>query len=143
MSGLATIRAFGWSAANQEIHNDLLDASQEPAYLLAMVQQWLASVLDFTAVVLAVLITTLAVNLRTSSEFTGVALISVVLFTYMIRSVVTFWTTAEICIGAVSRIEGFSKTVKPENLAAEIQLPPKDWPQRGKVEFESISASYE
>lgn len=78
LSGLAHIRAFQWQSDNLAKANDLLDISQKPFYLLFMIQRWLTLVLDLTCAGLAFLVVTLAVQLRTSPGFTGVALVNII-----------------------------------------------------------------
>lgn len=82
LSGLATLRAFGWQQENQMLNDELLDASQRPFYLLYMIQRWLTLILDLISASLAVVVVTIAVEMRTSSSpgFTGVALVSIINF---------------------------------------------------------------
>lgn len=122
----------------------LLDTSQKPFYLLYMIQQWLSFVLDVVAMGLALVITGLAVQLRevVSPGFTGVALVTVIQFNITLQSLVTWWTTLETSIGAVSRVRTFTTKTESENLPGETVTPPKAWPSQGLVEFRNIQASY-
>ncbi|MCJ1404727.1 hypothetical protein MMC11_007953 [Xylographa trunciseda] len=142
LSGLATIRAFGWSEANCELNIKLLDSSQQPAYLLIIIQRWLNLVLDLLATVLGVVVVFLAVRFQASSGFTGVALINVMSLNTMLKEIIMKWTTIETSIGAISRVKSFSEMTTSENLPHETQVPPKDWPQNGIIEIHNISASY-
>lgn len=45
LSGIATIRAFGWQGALLEENLGLLDFSQKPYYLLFFIQRWLTLVM--------------------------------------------------------------------------------------------------
>jgi ATP-binding cassette, subfamily C (CFTR/MRP), member 1 len=76
LSGLSTIRAFGWQEASSEANIKHLDSSQRPYYLLYCVQRWLALVLDLIVAALAFIVVALAVNLResTSPGLLGVSL---------------------------------------------------------------------
>lgn len=67
LSGLITIRAFGWEAQFQNKNAALLDNSQRPYYLLYCVQRWLTLVLDLIVGAEAVLVVGLAVGLRHST----------------------------------------------------------------------------
>jgi ATP-binding cassette subfamily C (CFTR/MRP) protein 1 len=80
LSGLVTIRAFGWADNFKELNLKLLDVSQKPYYLLFCVQRWLALVLDLIVAGLAVILMILVVKLRTdiSGGFVGLALLNVV-----------------------------------------------------------------
>lgn len=64
LSGLCTIRAFGWAGDFEEKNLMLLDTSQKPYCLLLCIQRWLALILHLMVGVLAVLIVTLIVILR-------------------------------------------------------------------------------
>ena len=142
LSGLATIRAFGWSEANCERNNKLLDASQQPAYLLVMVQRWLNLVLDLLATALGLVVVFLAVQFQASSGFTGVALINLMSLDTMLKQVIMKWTELETSIGAVSRVKSFSETIASEHLPSERQVPPRNWPQHGNIDIDKVSASY-
>jgi ATP-binding cassette, subfamily C (CFTR/MRP), member 1 len=64
LGGLATIRAFGWENDSQVHNNELLDSSQQPFYLLFMIQRWLTLVLDLVAMGLALIVVGLAFKIR-------------------------------------------------------------------------------
>lgn len=164
LSGLATIRAFGWQQDERDLNLRLLDTSQKPFYLLFMIQQWLTLVLDLVSMGLALIVTGLAVKLRdvVSPGFTGLALVQIIGFNIMLQSLVIWcesqyrWysgfgniadgsvlgTLLETSIGAVSRVKTFATDTQSEALPAEIVLPPEDWPARGLIEFRGVSASY-
>lgn len=66
LSGLATLRAFGWQQENHALNNELLDSSQKPVYLLYMIQNWLTLVMDFISMGLALVVVGLSLKLRDS-----------------------------------------------------------------------------
>lgn len=66
LSGLATLRAFGWQEPNKLLNNYLLDSSQRPAYLLYMIQRWLTLVMDFISMGLALVVVGLSLKLKQS-----------------------------------------------------------------------------
>jgi ATP-binding cassette subfamily C (CFTR/MRP) protein 1 len=68
LSGLATLRAFGWQAANEALNNELLDDNQRPVYLLYMIQRWLTLVMDFISMGLALVVVGLSLKLRDSAS---------------------------------------------------------------------------
>lgn len=144
LSGLATIRAFGWQHALEEKHRALLDQSQKPFYLLFAVQRWLTLVLDLIVAAIAVILITLVVKLRGSMDpgFVGVALLNVILFSQSIKMLLTFWTNLETHIGSISRIKSFTADTEVENLPNERMSPPPDWPDRGAIKFTDVSAEY-
>ncbi|RDW71555.1 hypothetical protein BP6252_08118 [Coleophoma cylindrospora] len=144
LSGLSTIRAFGWQQAERDLNLELLDTSQKPFYLLFMIQRWLTLVLDLVSMGLALVVTGLAVKLRhvVSPGFTGVALVNIIDFGQTLQSLVLWWTVLETSIGAVSRVKTFDEKTPREALPAEINTPPEDWPGYGRVEFNEVSAYY-
>jgi ABC-type multidrug transport system fused ATPase/permease subunit len=63
LSGLVTIRAFGWGTNFEEQNLALLDKSQKPYYLLFCIQRWLGLVLDLMVTALAIILMVLVVKL--------------------------------------------------------------------------------
>jgi ATP-binding cassette subfamily C (CFTR/MRP) protein 1 len=143
MEGLATFRAFGWAEDAIALNNSLLDASQRPAYLLAMIQRWLGLALQLVVAGLAVVFVTLATQLRSNSAFTGASLVTLMSFGDQLSLLVEQYTLLETSIGAVSRLKTFSEKVVSENLAEEDVIPPREWPLEGSIEINGVSASYE
>ena len=92
----------------------------------------------------AVLLVTIAVEFQGSSDagLIGLALVSLVGFTQILKQLVTNWTLLETSAGAVSRIRSFTAEVESENLPDECQNPPKNWPSEGAIEFQDITASH-
>lgn len=144
LSGLATIRAFGWAKPSLDLNHELVDKSQQPFYLLLMVQQWLTLVLNLVTAALAVLIVGLAVRLRGSVSvgLTAVSLIQLITLAENLKVLIQFWTSLETSIGAVARIKNFSEETPDERLPGEDREPPADWPARGAIEIRGLSASY-
>ncbi|KAF2119372.1 P-loop containing nucleoside triphosphate hydrolase protein [Lophiotrema nucula] len=144
LSGLATVRAFGWQSFLEEKARALLDRSQRPFYLLFAVQRWLTLVLDLVVAAVAVLLIILVVALRgkLSAGYVGVALLNVILFSQTVKLLISFWTQLETHIGSVARIKTFTTDAISENLVGEDQTPPPNWPHEGKIEFRDITACY-
>lgn len=144
LSGLATIRAFGWQRALDEKNRELLDQSQKPFYLLFAIQRWLTLILDLMVAAMAVLLIVLVVTLREkiSPGFVGVALLNVILFSQSIKMLLTFWTNLETHIGSIARIKTFTANTTAEHLTDETQIPPPQWPQSGAIEFKNVVAEY-
>lgn len=144
LSGIATIRAFGWQDKLNDRNHELLDRSQRPFYLLFAVQRWLTLVLDLVVAAIAVLLMVLVVALRGTMAAGGVglALLNVIQFSQNIKLLVTFWTNLETHIGSVARIRSFTETAVPEDQPDENQEPPPGWPSAGAIEFDNLSAAY-
>jgi ABC-type multidrug transport system fused ATPase/permease subunit len=108
-----------------------------------MVQSWLNLVLDVVVMIIAAVLTTLAVRLHSSSGFAGASLVTLMSFGENLSGIVIFYTKLETSMGAIARLKTFNETVKPEDKDDEDIVPPEQWPEHGVVEFKGVSASYE
>ncbi|KAH8805144.1 ABC multidrug transporter [Xylogone sp. PMI_703] len=144
LSGLATIRSFGWGRALEKKSLQLLDESQRPFYQLFAVQRWLTLVLDLLVAGIAILLIVLVVTLRgtLTAGFVGVALLNVILFSQSIKLLITFWTNLETHIGSIARIKAFTTDAASEDLPSETEIPTQTWPAKGSIEFKNVSAAY-
>lgn len=144
LSGVASIRAYGWTDEYRRRNREALDTSQRPYYLLFCIQRWLNLVLDILVALLAVMLVGIATGLRGkgSLEFLGVALFNIVGFSRSLQQLITQWTGLETAIGAVSRIRSYVMRTKPESSGPETDTISKDWPKNGGIEFVDVSASY-
>lgn len=144
LSGLPTIRAFGFEQDAMKHTIGLLEASQQPFYLLLCVQRWLGFVLDSIIACLVILIVVFALKVGSSvtAGLTGAALVTVIACNQTLANLVESWTMMETCLGAVQRIKEFSeqKPSQPEN--NEREVPFEGWPDQGCVEFNNYSGSY-
>lgn len=143
IKGITTIRAFRWDPLDTQRNNTLLDTSQRPAYLLAMIQQWLTTTLQLIVMGMAVFLTGLATQLRVGAGLTGASLVTLLTFSESISNLIRSYTMLETSLGAVSRLRTFSETVKPEDFPGEDIEPEEDWPRCGRIEMKDVSASYE
>ncbi|KAH7237781.1 P-loop containing nucleoside triphosphate hydrolase protein [Fusarium redolens] len=144
VAGLATLRAFGWRDALEKKHHNLLDQSQRPFYLLYAAQRWLTLVLDLFVTVIAVLVVVLVTQLRgvLPTGLIGVALVNIIQFSQHLKLLMTFWTTLETHIGAISRIKSFTSNTACEHEPQEKEQPPPLWPSKGQIVFDNVSAGY-
>ncbi|KAK5651320.1 hypothetical protein OQA88_12616 [Cercophora sp. LCS_1] len=144
LSGLATVRAFGWQDTLKDKNRALLGRSQRPFYLLFAVQRWLTLVLDLIVAAVAVLLAVLVVTLRgtVSAGGVGLALLGVIQFSQNIKLLVTYWTMLETHIGSVARVRSFTETTVSEEQPGEKNLPPPDWPAAGAIEIKKLTASH-
>lgn len=144
VTGLATLRAFGWRGALEKKHHELLDRSQRPFYLLYAVQRWLTFVLDMFVTAIAVLVLVIVVQLKDvlPTGLIGVALVNIIMFSQHLKLLMTFWTNLETQIGAISRIRSFTSQTASEHEPQEKEEPPPTWPSKGAIVFENVSAGY-
>ncbi|KAL4875611.1 P-loop containing nucleoside triphosphate hydrolase protein [Aspergillus karnatakaensis] len=142
LKGIATLRAFGFLPEDIRKNAHLLNTSQRPAYLLLMIQEWLNLVLNLVVMVIAAVLTTLAVQLQSSSAFAGASLFSLMSFGDSLSGIVTEWTKLETSIGAIARLKTFNETVAPEDREEEDIVPDESWPEQGLVQLNGVSARY-
>lgn len=142
IKGLATYRAFGWTADGIQVNDVLLDTSQRPTYLLAIVQRWLLFSLQTVVTLLAIAVVAMATQMRSSTALTGAGIITLMTFGDILNYIIRWFTQLETSIGAVSRIKSFSENVVPETAESENQIPPEEWPSSGHIELRNVSASY-
>lgn len=145
LSGLITIRSYSWTRPYTSKCIDLMDASQKPYYLLLCIQRWLVLVLDLVVAGLAVVIVGMAVGLRSrvNPGFLGLALVNMMSLSHALTALVQHWTNLETSLGAIARIKDFAENTpvegSPEQSSGHIDA---EWPTRGALSFEGVSASY-
>ncbi|EHA25711.1 hypothetical protein ASPNIDRAFT_190013 [Aspergillus niger ATCC 1015] len=146
LSGLVTIRAYGWQDSYTRRNLHKINESQKPFYALLSVQQWLGLMLDLVAAGIAVVLATIAVMTKgsTDSGLIGLALINIVGFGSAIKKLIVFWAQLETSVGAVSRVRSFVGRVGSEHKDGERNegsVGP-NWPERGELVFDAVVASY-
>ena len=163
ISGIVTIRAFGWQARSAEKNQRLLRDSQRPYYLLFCAQRWLTFAVNMMITVFAILLVTFSTQLREQigPGYIGVALSNILAFNFTAQAVIESWVQLEVSLGAVARIRAFTasmeseddqvsrqlKELKPEKQmktigSEDLALLDKSWPARGQIDFEQLCASY-
>ncbi|KAM0274379.1 hypothetical protein ACHAQH_007916 [Verticillium albo-atrum] len=142
IKGISTFRAFGWTDKNVTHNQQLLNTSQRPSYLLAMIQRWLSLTMEILVVVVAIIIVSLATQTGGNSGFTGASLVTLMSLSDVITWLIRNYTALETSIGAVSRIKTFSEKVMSEKREHEDVEPPAEWPQAGNIDLKDVSASY-
>lgn len=150
LSGLVTIRAFGWQHHSKDKGLDLLDDSQRPYYLLMMIQRWLSLVLDLTIAGLAIVVVGLAIGLSrrdggggVSAGFAAVALVNLISLGSNVKVLVVCWTLAETSMGALVRIKQYEHDFRSEDEEGVPPVePPSEWPVTGDIKIRNITAAY-
>lgn len=144
LAGLITIRSFGWADNYIKKNCQLINESQKPYYLLFCIQRWLILVLDLVVAGLALVLVGMAVGLRSriNPGFLGLALVSMMDLSHSLTNLVQFWTSLETSLGAIARIKDFSENTPVEETLNEHLNLDANWPSRGDLSFESVSASY-
>ncbi|GMF79777.1 unnamed protein product [Aspergillus oryzae] len=141
--GITTIRAFGWTTQKLEHNHYLLDQSQRPSYLLGVIQFWLLLTANLITTGIATSLTVLATQLRTDPGFTGASAVTLMTFSGLVTIFIRDYTAFETSLGAVSRLKSLSDNVKAEAREGEDLHPDEQWPKKGSIEIERLSASYD
>jgi ABC-type multidrug transport system fused ATPase/permease subunit len=144
LEGLSTIRAFGWANDAQMMEIDRLDRSQRPYYLLYCLQRWLSLVLDLMVAAVGIVVVALATRVpgQSSGAAIGIALNNILGFNQSLRVLVESWTQLETSLGAIARLRNFELTTPPEDKPEERETPPAAWPDKGRIDFKDLTASY-
>ncbi|THX67803.1 P-loop containing nucleoside triphosphate hydrolase protein [Aureobasidium pullulans] len=141
VSGLTTIKSFGWSESYRETNIRLLQASQIPYYLLASAQNWLSLVLNLVVAGLATLVVSIAFSLSgLDSGYFGLALTGIMDLGFYFEVLITSWTSLETSLGAIARMNQFVRGMPKEE---KDEVPPSSsWPAQGELWIENLTASY-
>ncbi|GAB1311376.1 Multidrug resistance protein MDR [Madurella fahalii] len=144
LSGVVTIRAYGWKDEYTGRNIDQINMSQKPFYAFLSVQRWLGLVLDLVVAGIAVILAVICVEARgqVNKELIGLALVNIVGFGGGLKELITYWTQLETSVGAVSRVRSFVTNVESEHRPSETASVPPDWPARGGIEYDDVTASY-
>lgn len=144
LEGLTTIRAFGWQEAFKTTSSKYLDSSQQPYYLMYCIQRWLTLVLQLLIGGMAVVVVGLAVGIRstTNAGNLGIALTTILSFNTNVQFLLTWWTTLETSLGAISRTRSFEQETPREDRPGENMVTSEHWPERGEIVLRDVSATY-
>ncbi|KAM3520142.1 hypothetical protein MY4038_009535 [Beauveria bassiana] len=143
-AGMQHLRAFRWQETFMKECCRLVDRMQKPYYALLSVQQWLALVLDISTCFIATILIAVSTTLPNSTSDTsvGLALINLISFSIMTSALIRVWVALETCLGGLARIRTFCATTPQETDGPSCSPVPEQWPSSGRIEIESISASY-
>ncbi|KAL1878148.1 hypothetical protein Daus18300_002064 [Diaporthe australafricana] len=142
--GITTLRAFACTHQHIDRNHFLLDQSQRPAYLLAMIQRWLYCMLSLSVAVIATALVALITQIPgVSSGLSGASLTTLMVLSESLSDIVKFYAKLETSIGAVARLSTFSRETKKEKAQEGGRNPGEGWPRRGQVEMCNIWASYD
>ncbi len=142
VSGLVSIRAFGWQSLFQARNSQSLDESLRPLYLLFCLQRWLRLVLDLIMSTIAVSIIGLAARRSgaMSSADAGVALNLILVANSTLISLVHSWAGLEMSLGAVARIRETDLHAPREDMPGEDMVPDAAWPRKGDISLNNVTA---
>ena len=139
LSGLPTIRAFGWFPYQLARNDVLLDDSQRPSYLLAMAQQWLMLTMNVLVMILATILVVLSTKLRSSAGNVGAGLVTLITLGGTQTTIIIAYTGLETSLGAITRLKTFGEETEQED--QEDVKPGREWPKNGIVQLQGVEAS--
>ncbi|KAJ8062552.1 hypothetical protein OCU04_009079 [Sclerotinia nivalis] len=144
LNGLSSIRVLRWEDQFTNSMIERVEKSQVPCYLLYCAQRWLQLVLDLIVAALAIIVITLAIKLRKSTDpgSLGLSLNNILSFNETLTFLLQYWTQLEVSLGAVSRTREFSNQTPSEPNPTSPIPPQKTWPEHGNIEIKNLSASY-
>ena len=139
-----TIRAFGWQERMKSLAICRLNVSQQAFYTLLCLQRWLNIVIDLIVAGLAIGTIALAVMMRGSMTGgdIGVALNVVLVTNTTLLRLVESWATLETSLGAISRMKAMERDTPIEALPHETAVPGVNWPSKGGMVLEKLTAFY-
>jgi ABC-type multidrug transport system fused ATPase/permease subunit len=91
-----------------------------------------------------IVVVTLATRVpgQSSGAAIGIALNNILGFNQSLRVLVESWTQLETSLGAIARLRNFELTTPPEDKPEEREMPPAAWPDKGRIDFKDLTASY-
>ncbi|KAI5839654.1 P-loop containing nucleoside triphosphate hydrolase protein, partial [Morchella snyderi] len=149
-TGLPTLRAHSATSHLTTQVTTALNTSQQPVYLLYCVQVWLNLVLDLLVAGLALTIIAIAVGRRglLSTSAVGLALVNITTLGETLKSLVVSYTALETSLGAIARLESFSRTTPQEDdnpapsSSSDPKPPPPPTHGPPAINFHAVSATY-
>ncbi|KAI0156771.1 putative ABC transporter [Xylariaceae sp. FL1272] len=143
IDGIETIRAFGWSDRAICSNVERIEQAQRPEYLSLSLQRWLNLVLDLLTAAISTILIAATVSLRgkISGGQIGAAMNVLMVTGTTLPRFVESWTALETSLGSVARLKTLEETVPPEEQET-VYLEPPNWPSKGQIKFDNITASY-
>ena len=124
-------------------NNSLLDDSQRPSYLLAMVQQWLMLTMNVVVAIVAIILIVVAIEERSSAGNVGAGLVTLITLGSTLSTIINAYTGLETSLGAITRLKSFREETEREDGDSEDVVPDKSWPMSGRVQMQNLNASYD
>lgn len=142
LKGAATLRALGWTSTNVYHNRDLLDDSQRPLYLLAMVQRWLFLALSIIVAATATISVACMTQMSTSATLSGASLVTLMSLGQSLSDIIRFYAGLETSIGAVARLRSFTAHTGREGRLSGLHEPEESWPSQGAVIMNGVWVTY-
>lgn len=108
-----------------------------------MAQQWLALTMNILVAILAVVLVSLATQLSSEAGNVGAGLVTLITLGTTLTSIIVAYTGLETSLGAISRLKNFGEETELEKSNMGDLSPDKTWPMHGRVQLQSVEASYD
>ena len=72
----------------------------------------------------------------------GLAMLNLMEFSQSLSMLVNSWTGLETSLGAIARLKTFLADTPAEHLDGEDETVPPEWPQRGLIRLQGVTAKY-
>ncbi|KAJ5979295.1 ABC transporter integral membrane type 1 [Penicillium viridicatum] len=140
VNGLSVIQSLGWQPQLHQQCLAKLDVTQKPFYMLFCIRQGLKLALDILVMLLAVILVAVVTALKDhfSAGEIGVALNLIISISQNLNTAIEAWTEMEISLGAVARVQEFTKET-PVEASAGIE---EGWLTRADIRFDNVSTGY-
>ncbi|XP_022081112.1 ATP-binding cassette sub-family C member 8-like isoform X2 [Acanthaster planci] len=145
LGGLSTIRAYKQQRRFQDLIIKKIECSNITFLYLNTSNRWLASKLDLIGAIIVLIagLTTMITALTTNSlspSLVGLAITYALNIATQLNWVIRMSADLEMQMNAVERVE-YYKAIETEEYRG-IQNPGPDWPNRGNIVYNNISARY-
>lgn len=143
--GVEHIRAFNWCEQYTERSHLVIDASQRPHYFMTCIQRWLGLVVDGNNLFVAVILMLFAIywGATTSKSGIGLAFIGLINLTSNVDGMMSMWVGLETSLGAIARLKNYVRDTPQQLDHPDPVDVPENWPERGDIVFDNVSAHYE
>ncbi|EYC42852.1 hypothetical protein Y032_0515g2785 [Ancylostoma ceylanicum] len=146
IEGLACIHSYGQSARFLEALKQRLDANSGAVFMFQSAMRWLAVWLDLLVVIITSIVAFFIVVLTgtLSPADAGMALAFAVQMSGIFQFAVRTQTELEAKMTSVERVAYYSENIQPEGdweTRKGVDVP-KEWPQNGQIDFQSVKLRY-
>ncbi|RHY38344.1 hypothetical protein DYB34_003537 [Aphanomyces astaci] len=146
LDGLPTIRAYKVERSFQKRYMDLLDCNQRAYFLNFSANCWLGLRLEVSGAMVASFATLFVVlnHSRTSAAFAGLAGVSLTYafsVTPALNMSVRYLSQLQTQMVSVERVQAYA-AMPTERPLRSLVPPPPQWPQNGRIVFESVDLRY-
>jgi len=142
MQGLPTIRAYDAQERFIRANQHLIDENNRPQFLQLTAQRWLSLRLESIGAFLVLFdgIAGLMLKDNLSASLLGLSLTYSLQVTQSLNGVVRSFSDTEVNMNSAERLLYYANDIEIEDQKG--LEPPKDWPDKGKIEFKNMTMKY-